>query len=313
MTKVGVVIPLFNEVDIFDILINRLIKLSKSPEVQFSFYLIDDGSSDATPDKIKEICLNNPSFSGIFLSRNFGHQSALSAGLSYALDSDYIFVLDADLQDPPELVYDMLKIADRGFDVVYGIRRNRPEGFFLKISFFLFYRILNWFSDRDFPTDAGDFCLMSRRAAEHISNLKEDGKYIRGLRHWIGFNQIGIEYNRAERANGKTKYSLMNRFKFALDGIFSFTSYPTKLIFGLGVMTVLISLFYFLQTLYKKIFLNEVADGFTGIIFMIILFGGVQLVSIGILGEYLVRIFYQVKSRPSYIVKEIILNNSKVA
>lgn len=304
---------MFNEVDIFEILINRLVGLAKSREIQFSFFLIDDGSNDATPDKIKEICKNNPLFSGIFLSRNFGHQSALSAGLKYALASDYIFILDADLQDPPELIHDMLILANKGFDVVYGIRRNRQEGFFLRICFYLFYRILNLFSDREFPLDAGDFCLISRRAAEQLYSLKEDGKYIRGLRHWIGFNQIGIEYNRAERASGETKYSVVNRFKFALDGIFSFTTYPTKVIFRLGVITVSISLFYFIHTLYKKLFLNEVVEGFTGIIFIIILLGGVQLVSIGILGEYLVRIFYQVKSRPQYIIKETIINNSKVA
>lgn len=213
-------------------------------------------------------------------------------------------ILDGDLQDPPELFFEFYSYYLKGYDVVYGIRKNRKENLFKKSAYFIFYRLLKKISYVDIPLDSGDFSLISRRVADVLNKMPEESRYIRGMRSWIGFKQIGVEYERDERIAGNSKYSLSMLMKLAFNGIFNFSEIPIKFITKLGVFSVVISLIYFVITLVKKFFYIDVPVGFTGLLFIIILFGGVQLISLGIIGEYIVRIFFQVKNRPLFIIKK---------
>jgi dolichol-phosphate mannosyltransferase len=237
------------------------------------------------------------------MSRNYGHQIALSAGISVATASDALMILDGDLQDPPELFSEFYKYLLQGYDVVYGIRKKRKENLLKKSAYFIFYRLLKKISYIDLPLDSGDFSLISRRVADVLNKMPEESRYIRGMRSWIGFKQIGVEYERDERVAGTSKYSFSMLLNLAFNGIFNFSEIPIRFITKLGIYSVVISLIYFIITLIKKFFFTDVPSGFTGLLFVIILFGGVQLISLGIIGEYIVRIFFQVKNRPLFIIK----------
>jgi len=217
-------------------------------------------------------------------------------------------VIDGDLQDPPELLSEFYSKFKEGYDVVYGIRKKRKESWLKKTAYNSFYRILKSISYIDLPLDTGDFSLISRRIIDVMNKMPEESRYIRGMRSWVGFKQIGLEYDREERFAGTSKYSLNMLFKLAYNGIFNFSEFPIKLITNLGLLSICISLIYFVQTIYKKLVYDNVPEGFAALLFAIILFGGVQLVSLGIIGEYVLRIFFQVKGRPLYVVKNKITN-----
>lgn len=308
--KVDIIVPLYNEVEVFPKLIERLNNLIERAQEDISVILVDDGSKDNTAQMVADLCHTNKNYSGVVLSRNFGHQIALTAGINVSNSSDNVLIIDADLQDPPELLFDMLRKMEAGYDVVYGVRKNRKESRVRIFFFDMFYRVLKKIAYHDLPLDAGDFALLSRKVVDALKNMPEESRYLRGMRSWVGFNQVGLEYDRSEREEGLTKYSYSKRIKFAFDGVFNFSRFPIKVITFLGTLTVLTSLIYFGHTLYKKYYLDQVEDGFTATIFLIILFGGVQLISIGIIGEYLLRVFFQVKNRPLYLVKETYINNS---
>jgi polyisoprenyl-phosphate glycosyltransferase len=307
--EINVVVPLYNEEECFEILIERLTNLIDNLEYSIEIILIDDGSNDSTPEKMKEISLKNNKFQSIFLSRNFGHQLALSAGLKYCNASEAVFIIDGDMQDPPELLDIFYKQFKLGNDVVYAIRKTRNSSVFLKLAYRLFYRIMKRFSYIDIPLDSGDFSLISRRVVDHINSMPEESRFVRGLRSWVGFKQIGIPYDRPERIKGDSKYSLGKLISLAFNGIFNFSKYPIRVTMFMGIIALSISLFYFLITLIKKIFIGGIPSGFTALLFTIILFGGIQLIAIGIIGEYVLRIFFQVKKRPLFIVKERIKNS----
>lgn len=308
---INIIVPLYNEEEVFDKLIRRLDALITTFEGTIEIILVDDGSSDDTPDMIKSLALKNAAYQAILLSRNFGHQLALSAGLKQIDAKEAIFIIDADLQDPPELLGEFYTKFKEGYDVVYAVRKNRKEGFIKKLAYKIFYRLMDKISYIEIPLDSGDFSLISTRVADHLNNMPEESRFIRGMRSWIGYKQIGIEYDRSERKSGDSKYTLGKLLKLAFNGIFNFSKIPIKLITNLGLLTILSSFGYLIYVIGKKLVYGNVPEGFTGLLFVLVLFGGIQLLSLGLIGEYVLRIFFQVKNRPLFIIKEKIKNKEK--
>lgn len=312
--SITILVPLYNEAAVLPELSLRLDSLKKQSVYDISILFVDDGSTDNTANILHELIQGKDDCSAIFLSRNFGHVMALSAGLAEIKDStDAVFIIDGDLQDPPELLNRFVDRMNEGYDVVYGIRTNRKEGLLKKICYKLYYRLLKKFSNIKMPLDAGDFSLMSKRVVLQLNSLPEESRYLRGLRSWVGFKQTGLEYHRDSRqGGGSTKYSLKSLFKLAFNGIFNFSEFPIRFIGSVGLVTVFTSLIYLGITVYKKLVFGTVPEGFTALIFAIVLFSGVQLLSLGIIGEYILRIFFQVKQRPLYIIKSKIINGKEV-
>jgi polyisoprenyl-phosphate glycosyltransferase len=313
MQNITILVPLYNEATVLPGLVVRLDALIASSNNMINVLLIDDGSKDNTALLIGELISGKEHYSALFLSRNFGHSRAITAGLSeISNDADAVFIMDGDLQDPPELLPQFIHKMNEGYDVVYGIRKKRKEGIIKKACYKLYYRLLKQSSKINMPLDAGDFCLLSKRVVKHLNRLPEESRYMRGLRSWVGFNQTGISYERDERFSGATKYSVKSLFSLALDGFFNFSEFPIRFIGYTGLISVLVSLCYLGITLYQKLMYGSVPQGFTALIFAIVLFSGVQLLSLGIIGEYVLRIFFQVKQRPLFIVKSKIVKGKPV-
>ncbi len=310
--QINIVVPLFNEEEIFGDLMQRLTSVVDASKLSVSIIMVDDGSRDNTAFLMEQQSLRDERFVSVILSRNFGHQYALTAGFNYVDASEAVFIIDGDLQDPPELLEEFYEQIKLGYDVVYAVREKRKENFFKKIAYKSFYRFLKRISYIDFPLDSGDFSLVSRRVVDHINSMPEESRFLRGMRSWIGFNQIGLKYERQKREVGESKYTFRKLFKLALNGIFNFSEYPIKFVSNMGLMTVILSLIYFTITLIKRAYFGTVPEGFTSLVLLIIFFGGVQLIAIGIIGEYVLRIFFQVKSRPLFIVKDVIKNQKRV-
>lgn len=274
--------------------------------------LVNDGSRDSTAAMMQQVALVDKRYHCVFLARNYGHQIALSAGLSKARGTEGVMVIDGDLQDPPELLSEFYKKHKEGYDVVYAVRTKRKENALKKTAYNLFYRLLQSISYIDIPLDSGDFCFMSRRVVDVMNQMPEESRYMRGMRSWIGFEQIGIDYERSERAAGESKYPFRKLLELAYNGIFNFSEFPIKLIKRVGYVAVASSLIYLFYSLYRKLIFNDVPQGFTATIFIIVFFSGIQLFFMGIIGEYLLRIFFQVKGRPLFIVKDEILEGQFV-
>ncbi len=310
-TIVSIVIPCFNEQAVLPLLFQRLDQAIATWENDYEVVLVDDGSTDATWSMLCEMHQKNPRWKAIRLARNFGHQLALWAGLKHAT-GDVIAVLDADLQDPPELVQSFLRYWAQGYDVVYAVRTKRKEGFFKRSAYFVFYRVLAFLSSIDIPLDSGDFCVVDRRVVEAMTIATEQQPFIRGLRAWVGFRHIGVPYERQERAGGEVKYTFTKLLQLALNGVFSFSSRPLQLATYLGFT---VSFFAFLGTLFfilQRVFSQQFeawgfpfVPGFTAIAVAVLFLGGVQLICIGILGEYVGRIYDNVKGRPQFTVSEL--------
>lgn len=308
VNTITIIAPLYNEAEVFAELKQRLDALITSSAQQIQVLLVDDGSTDATATLMEEAATGSSSYSCIFLSRNFGHSMAITAALEEVDDkTDAVFVIDGDLQDPPELLSSFVNKMNEGYDVVYGVRDKRKEGFFKKAAYKWYYRLQKRFSNTAMPLDAGDFSLISSRVVKHINRMQEQSRYVRGLRSWVGFKQAGIVYSRDERHGGKSKYSFWSLLKLAFNGIFNFSELPIRFIGMVGIAAVLCSLIYLVYALYQKIVYNAAPPGFTALIFAIVLFSGVQLLSLGLIGEYVLRIFFQVKGRPLYIIKSKII------
>lgn len=308
--KISFVIPVYNEEEVFDLLIKRLDALMSKIESPCEVVLIDDGSIDNTPVLMENIATKHHNYQAIFLTRNFGHQRALSAGLEHAR-GEVIMILDGDLQDPPELFFEFYEHIKKGYDVAYGVRKERKESAIKRASYNAFYRMLNKISNYPIPKDSGDFGMITRRVVDNMNKMREESRFLRGIRSWVGYRQIGVPYERKERAAGVPKYSFKMLFKLAYDGIFNFSVFPIKVLTYLGVLCISVSIIYFILTLVKRLFYDSVPSGFTALLFMILLFGGVQLLSIGIIGEYVQRIFFQVKNRPLYLISKKIINGNK--
>lgn len=268
--------------------------------------LIDDGSRDNTAQLMQQLALADDRYHCVFLARNYGHQIALTAGMAAARGTEALFIIDGDLQDPPELLTEFYAKLQEGYDVVYAVRKKRKEGFFKRTAYFMFYRFMKSISYVDIPLDSGDFSLISRRVANVLNQMPEESRFIRGMRSWIGFKQIGVEYERDARVAGDAKYTFKMLRRLAYNGIFNFSEFPIKFVTTLGMFSIGVAFLYFIQTLIKKYFFGGVPQGFTALLFTIILFGGIQLIGLGLIGEYVLRIFFQSKGRPLYIVREVI-------
>jgi len=278
----------------------------------YEIIFVDDGSTDNTQAIIRAINKVDDSTKCISFTRNFGHQAAVSAGLALCKGS-YVAILDGDLQDPPEAINQFYKYCQDGFDVVYGVRRKRKESWPKRISYYLYYRLLRSLSNIDIPLDSGDFCLMSRRAVDLINKLPEKNRFVRGLRTFIGLPQIGVEYERSARASGMPKYSLSKLFRLASDGIFNFSDRPLKIASSFGGLVALSSIICGFLFVIQRVFDIELlgyspkqVPGYTSIIVILSLLSGIQLYTLGILGEYISRIFVETKNRPQYIVNDLI-------
>jgi dolichol-phosphate mannosyltransferase len=303
---ISIIVPLYNEQAVFDNLIERLVKVIDTTLFSCEVILIDDGSTDKTSILVEEICKKDSRFTGILLSRNHGHQLAVSAGLANVRGLKGAMIIDGDLQDPPELVNEFYELLVNGYDVIYAIRKNRKESFLKKVAYSTYYRLQKKISSFNIPIDSGDFSMLSRRVVDNMNNMPEQSRYLRGMRAWVGFKQIGYEYDRDERQAGETKYSWKKLFELAFNGIFNFSDFPVKFITRTGFITVVFSLVYFGYNIYRKFFYNDVPQGFTATILAIILFSGVQLISLGLIGEYVLRIYNQVRNRPLFIIEKII-------
>ncbi len=300
----SIIAPLYNEEDGFGELKSRLQKLSIGPDCGLEVLFVNDGSNDGTGQLIDAAVNESSIFIGLHLSRNFGHQAAVAAGLS-TCTGDYVAVIDGDLQDPPELIPHFLEKAREGFDVIYAIRRKRKESLLKKASYAAFYRFLNMLSPISIPLDSGDFCLMSRKVVDQINLMPERNRFIRGLRTFAGFRQFGVEYDRDARAAGLPKYTFKKLFALAADGIFSFSSKPLKIATVLGALSIFAAILYTIRTVAWRFFSGEELPGFATIVVILLYFGSVQLFCIGILGEYISRIYDEVKARPNFIIARV--------
>jgi polyisoprenyl-phosphate glycosyltransferase len=307
---ISVVVPAFNEEEGIAELYRRVGGAAPSWEEDFELVVVDDGSSDRTLPILEGLASADPRLKVIALSRNFGHQPAVSAGLAHSSGA-IVCVIDADLQDPPEELLPLIRKIREGWDVVYAIRTKRKEGWFKRACYYLYYRILRKLATLAIPADAGDFCVMRREVVEAINRLPERNRYVRGLRTWVGFRQTGIAYERHARVLGETKYSFRKLFKLAADGIINFSYRPLQLIMTMGVFIAFGSLLLGLLVLVQYVtdwtiygFNPRQARGWTSLILTLLFTSGTQLVCLGILGEYIGRLFEEVKRRPSWVVKK---------
>jgi glycosyltransferase involved in cell wall biosynthesis len=304
----SIICPVFSEEESISETVKRLQKLrgDLASEVEVELIFVDDGSKDKTLVYLRGFAENNSNLKVISLSRNFGHQIAITAGIDLA-SGDFVAVIDGDLQDPPELIAEMYRKALTGFDVVYGKRRTRAgETIFKKATAAGFYRLLNYMCEIEIPTDTGDFRLMSRKVVDAFKQMRERHRFVRGMIPWLGFKSLPLEYDREERFAGETKYPLKKMLAFAINAILSFSSKPLTIAIRLGIITIIAGLSGSAYMLYLKFFTSIPVPGLTAILLSIVLFGGVQILLIGVVGEYIARIFEEVKGRPLYLVSEII-------
>lgn len=304
----SIVVPVFNEEESITETVKRLQKLQDdlAQEINVELIFVDDGCKDKTLAHLRSFAIHNPNVKIISLSRNFGHQIAITAGIDLA-SGDYVAVIDGDLQDPPELIADMYRKALTGFDVVYGKRRTRAgETIFKKATAAGFYRLLNYMCEIDIPTDTGDFRLMSRKVVDAFKQMRERHRFVRGMVPWLGFKSVPLEYDRAERFAGETKYPLKKMLAFATNAILSFSSKPLTMAIRLGFLTICAGILGGIYMLYLKLFTNIPIPGLTAVLLSIVVFSGVQILLIGVVGEYIARIFEEIKGRPLYLVAETI-------
>lgn len=301
--KISIIIPSFNEENNIIPLTEILLKTLKKYN-DYEIIFIDDGSVDKTYNKIKEVREQNKRIKLISFSRNFGHQNALKAGYDFST-GDCVISLDSDLQHPPEIIDNMIEKWQQGFQVVYAVRNNfKSLGFFKRCTSKLFYKIINGISDIEMTYNAADFRLVDREVVNAIKEFKENYLYIRGIVSWIGFKQTTIEYKQEKRFSGESKYSLKKMIKFAFSGITSFSIKPLKLSLVLGFIISFCSFIYGLYALYIAFFTEQAITGWTSVIVSVLFIGGIQLFMIGVLGEYLGKLFMENKRRPNYIIKE---------
>ena len=304
MKKISVIIPMYYEEEVVEECYNKMKNvLSKMQNYEYEIICINDGSRDKTLQILEEIARDDKTVKVISFSRNFGHQPAVTAGLKY-VSGDCAVIIDADLQDPPELIPEMVKLWEDGNEVIYGKRKKREgESVFKLLTAKMFYKTLNALSDVDIPKDTGDFRLVDRKVIDVLNSMPEHNKFLRGLWGWVGFRQIPFEYERKERFAGKTKYPLKKMLRLASDGIIGFSTKPLKIVGALGILSIIISMFILIYSIISYIYgLNNLTAGWTSIMVTVTLFSGVQLLSIWIMSEYIGRIYDETKKRPQYII-----------
>jgi polyisoprenyl-phosphate glycosyltransferase len=304
--RVSVAIPVHNEESVVCELITRVtLALDALPGGPHEIVFVDDGSTDRTQELLCAAALRDSRIVVLVLSRNFGHQAALSAALDHVA-GDVTILMDGDLQDPPEVIPDFIAHYAHGYDVVYAKRIRRKEPWWLRLSYHAFYRLLARLADIHVPTDAGDFGLVSRRVVDQLRLMRERHRYLRGLRSWVGFKQIGIDVERAQRHSGNSKYTIRRLLHLALDALFSFSIVPLRLAAILGAVALACSTLYALYAVYARAFLQQSPAGFTALLTVITFMAGAILICLGVIGEYLGRVYEELKSRPVYIVSAIV-------
>jgi dolichol-phosphate mannosyltransferase len=304
--RVSVAIALHDEEAVFPELIRRLTAmLNDLPGGPHEVVFVDDGSSDRTFELVAGAAAVDSRVVGIRLSRNFGHQAALTAALQ-AVTGDVVVVMDGDLQDRPEEIPGFLAEYAQGYDVVYALRVDRKESVPYRVAYFLFYRLMRRLSEVKVPVDSGDFALLSRRAVDQVNLLPERHRYIRGLRSWVGFPQTGVPVERDARAGGTPSYTLRKLFRLAFDGMFAFSVAPLRAAWVLGVCVSAVASVYALYAVFQRIFLGTAPEGFTALIVAITFFAGVQLLFLGLIGEYLGRVYDEAKGRPHFVVTQVV-------
>ena len=301
--KVSVIVPVFNEEGCLLTLVSRVVMVIEKYS-DYEILFIDDGSRDNTLTVLRKLHAGNKKINFLSFSRNFGHQNALRAGTLYA-SGDCIISLDGDLQHPPELIPDLITKWKEGFDIVYTIRKDEKKIPVLKrVMSVLFYKLMNAISDMNFEHGEADFRLLDKNAAAELNNLNENAIFFRGMVKWLGFEQIGIEYTPDERTWGKTKYSRKKMFALAISGITSFSIKPLRISTIIGISIAFLSILYGIYALYIKFFTDNSIEGWTSVFFMVTFIGGIQLIILGIIGEYIGNIFLESKKRPHYIIEE---------
>jgi len=300
----SVVVPLYNEQETVEALWERLRAVLQPLEAPFEVVLVDDGSHDATPRLIDALHQRDQRVVVVRLSRNFGHQAAISAGLAHA-QGQAVVVMDGDLQDPPELIPQFLRLWREGNDVVYAVRRSRREGPVRRLGYRAFYQLLGWISDLEIPPDSGDFSLMDRRVVDAFNRLPERCRFARGLRRFLGFRQAGLVYDRPARAAGRPEYTLRKLVGLAIDGLVSFSSSPLRMVTYLGLAAAGLAIVLTAWVLDDAIRHHSAPQGWASTLIVVLFLGAAQLLSLGVLGEYLRLIFLEAKQRPAYIVAEL--------
>jgi dolichol-phosphate mannosyltransferase len=304
---ISIVVPAYNEQDTIALLYKRVTSAAAGWRDDYEFIVVDDGSTDATLQLLTGFAVD-PRLKVVSFTRNFGHQAAVTAGLMHA-SGDIVAVIDADLQDPPEELERFLQKCREGYDVVYAIRANRKESALKRAAYFLYYRLLRFLANIDIPLDSGDFCVISRRALDTLNALPERNRFVRGLRTWIGYRQIGIAYSRPARAAGAPKYTLRSLMNLALDGVVNFSFMPLRIVgitgLALGVLALAAAAAFALQYFADATVMGynpRRAPGWTSLMLTILSLSAVQLFALGVLGEYLGRLFEETKRRPPYLI-----------
>ncbi|HNQ67941.1 MAG TPA: glycosyltransferase family 2 protein [Bacteroidales bacterium] len=303
--EISIVLPVFNEQNNLEQLYLELVEVLKKMSIKdYEIIFVNDGSMDNSLELVKEFSHKNKNVKYIDLSRNFGQQIAISAGIEKS-SGRYVVIMDSDLQDPPEVILDLYSKAKEGFDVVYATRKKRKgESAFKKMSATAFYRILRSITRCNIPVDAGDFRIISSKVANILNNMPEQQKFLRGQIAWVGFKQTSIEFDRDSRKSGKSGYSTARMFSFAIDGITSFSDFPLKLATFLGFFVSIITFILMLWALYQRLIAQQYVQGWTSLILSVLFIGGIQLIAIGIIGEYIGRIGSNIRKRPLYIIND---------
>lgn len=305
MPGLSVVIPVFNEQENLLVLHQRLISVLQAVEPDFEMIFVDDGSRDSSLDLLHHLAEQDRHVVVIELARNFGHQVAISAGLDYARGQGVI-IMDADLQDPPEVLPLFIAKWREGHDVVYAIRERRKENWLKRAAYALFYRLLRQVANIEIPLDAGDFCIMDRKVVDLLNGMPERNRFVRGIRSWVGLDQVGLAYERQARYAGKAKYTFRRLLYLALDGLVSFSYLPLRVITLMGFVVSFASFFLAVVYLIQKLTIGLNPPGFATLIVTIFFLAGIQLITVGVIGEYVGRIFEEVKRRPLYIVRRVV-------
>ncbi len=306
MSVYSLIIPIYNEEENIGELYRRVGSVMDRLDESVELIFINDGSQDHSLKLIRELQEKDDRICYLSLGRNFGHQIAVTAGLNFA-KGQAVIILDADLQDPPELIPDLLEKWRQGYQVIYAQRTKRKkEGWFKRFTAYVFYRLLQQLADVDIPTDTGDFCLMDRRVVDLLNSMPEQNRYIRGLRSWVGFRQTAIQFERDPRFAGEVKYTFRKSFTLAINSLVSFSKVPLRLSTYLGLFSAFLAALMALLVLYWRLYQpHSPLTGFAAIMIAILFLGSVQLVCIGILGEYIGRIYEEVKGRPLYTLAEV--------
>lgn len=303
-TRISVVVPVYNEGGSLPTFHARLADVLEAMETSYEIIYVDDGSSDETHSRLTDIVASGAHSRALILSRNFGKESAMTAGLDAAAGA-FVVVIDADLQDPPELIPELYEKVQAGYDCVYATRASRAgETAFKKATSALFYRLLNRLSPLAIPRDTGDFRIMNRAAADALRRLRERRRFMKGLFAWIGFRQTGIEYSRDPRFDGATKWNYLKLTDFAIEGITSFSVIPLRFATLMGLLVAGFSFLYGLVVIVKTLLFGDPVAGYPSLMTVILFLGGVQLLALGIIGEYLGRLFDEAKARPLYLIRE---------